>query len=77
MLDVADLRTKVVQPGLWFFPTTPDIDENGTPNLLPMYEAGLVRRLAVRTFDASKQYIWPIPTKEILINENLDQNSGY
>ncbi|MBW6480517.1 MAG: RagB/SusD family nutrient uptake outer membrane protein [Bacteroidales bacterium] len=77
MLDVADLRTKVIEPGLWFFPTTPDIDENGTPNLLPMYEAGLVRRLAVRTFDASKQYIWPIPTKEILINENLSQNPGY
>ncbi len=77
MLDVADLRTKVVQPGLWFFPMIPDIDENGTPNLLPMYEAGLIKRLAVRTFDASKQYIWPIPTKEILINDNLSQNPGY
>lgn len=77
MLDVADLRTKVITPGLWFFPMTPDIDENGTPDLEPMYNAGLCRRLAIRTFDASKQYLWPIPTKEILINENLDQNPGY
>ncbi|MFV0265534.1 MAG: RagB/SusD family nutrient uptake outer membrane protein [Draconibacterium sp.] len=77
MLDVADLRNKVITPGLWFFPITPDIDENGTPDLDPMYNAGLCRRLAIRTFDASRQYLWPIPTKEILINENLDQNPGY
>ena len=77
MLDVAELRTKVIQPGLWFFPMTPQIDENGTPNLEPMYEAGLCRRLAIRSFDPVKQYLWPIPTKEILINDNLDQNPGY
>jgi hypothetical protein len=77
MLDVADLRTKVIEPGLWFFPMIPEIDENGTPNLLPMYEAGLCKRLAIRSFDVTKQYLWPIPTKEILINENIDQNPGY
>lgn len=77
MLDVAELRTKVVQPGLWFFPMIPEIDENGTPDLLPMYEAGLIKRLAIRTFNAPTQYLWPIPTKEILINNNLQQNQGY
>lgn len=77
MLDVAELRTEIIEPGLWFFPMTPDIDENGTPNLLPMYESGLSKRLAIRSFDAPKQYLWPIPTKEILINENLEQNPGY
>ena len=77
MLDVAALRTKIVKPGLWFFPMTPAIDENGSPNLLPMYEAGLIKLLADRQFDASKQYLWPIPTKEILINKNLIQNPGY
>jgi hypothetical protein len=77
MLDVAALRTKIVNPGLWFFPMTPAIDENGSPNLLPMYEAGLIKLLANRQFDASKQYLWPIPTKEILINDNLVQNPEY
>jgi len=77
MLDPDELRTKVVQPGLWFFPMTPDIDENGTPDLSPMYAAGLIKLLAIRQFDAPKQYLWPIPTKEILINGNLIQNPGY
>ncbi|MFW6371807.1 MAG: RagB/SusD family nutrient uptake outer membrane protein, partial [Bacteroidota bacterium] len=77
MLDVSELREKVVEPGLWFFPMTPEIDENGAPDLSPMYDAGLVKRLAIRDFDAPKQYLWPIPTKEVLINENLEQNPGY
>jgi hypothetical protein len=77
MLDVADLRTKVVKPGLWFFPMTPDIDEDGVAILEPMYSAGLCRRLALRDFDKNRQYLWPIPTKEILINSNLKQNDGY
>lgn len=77
MLDVADLRAKVVNPGLWFFPDTPEIDENGIPDLSPMYNAGLIRRLAIRKFDATRQYLWPIPTKEVLINSNLEQNPGY
>ena len=77
MLDVAALRTKVVKTGLWFFPMTPTIDENGSPDLLPMYQAGLIKRLADRQFDASKQYLWPIPTKEILINDSIHQNAGY
>lgn len=77
MLDPADLRTKVVKPGLWFFPEVPAIDEDGVADFAPMYSAGLVKRGAIRNFDAAKQYLWPIPSKEILINTNLKQNSGY
>ncbi len=77
LLDVAELREKIIEPGLWFFPMTPEIDENGIPDLSPMFEAGLVKRLAIRRFEAPKQYLWPIPTKEILINPNLEQNPGY
>lgn len=77
MLDVADLRTKVINPGLWFFPQTPEIDDDGTAIFEPLYDAGLIKRLALRDFDAAKQYVWPLPTKEILINPNLIQNSGY
>lgn len=77
MLNVEALREKVVNEGLWFFPETPEIDEDGVADLSPMYEAGLIRRLAIRNFDATRQYLWPIPTKEIEINDNLEQNPGY
>jgi len=77
MLDVDELKEKVVDQDLWFFPMTPEIDEDGVADLSPMYEAGLVKRLAIRRFEAPKQYLWPIPSKEILINANLDQNPGY
>lgn len=76
MLDVADLRTKVIKPGLWFFPQVPEIDDDGAAIFEPMYTAGLIKRLAIRNYPA-KQYLWPIPTKEILINSNLTQNNGY
>ena len=30
-----------------------------------------------RSFDESKNYLWPIPQSQIDINKNLTQNSGY
>ncbi len=77
MLDVNELREKVVNQDLWFFPETPEIDEDGIADFTPMYNAGLIKLLGLRSFDPSRQYLWPIPSKEILINENLVQNSGY
>lgn len=77
MLDVAELREKIVNKGLWFFPQIPQIDEDGSPDFTAMYDAGQIKLLAIREFDASKQYLWPIPTSEILINSNLKQNTGY
>lgn len=77
MLDPADLRTKVVKKGLWFFPGVPDVDEDGVVDIKPIYDAGLVKLSSLRSFDKSKQYLWPIPSKEILINPNLVQNPGY
>ena len=76
MLDPNDLREKVVNKGLWFFPQIPAIDEDGDADFETMYNAGLVKLCAVRNFPAN-QYLWPIPTKEILINPNLEQNPGY
>ncbi|MBV5283530.1 MAG: RagB/SusD family nutrient uptake outer membrane protein [Paludibacter sp.] len=77
MLDPADLRTKVVKTGLWFFPQTPAIDDNGIADFKPMADAGLIKLITVRAFDATKQYSWPIPTKEVQINSNLTQNPNY
>lgn len=77
MLNPQELVEKVVRKGLWFWPETPQIDEDGVADFSSMYEKGLIRILGPRSFDVSKQYLWPIPTKEILINPNLTQNPGY
>jgi hypothetical protein len=77
MLDVAKLKTQVVDKGLWFFPGTPSIDEDGIPDYSEMYKANLIKILAERKFDKTRQYLWPIPSKEILINQNLVQNPNY
>lgn len=77
MLDVDQLKEKIVNKGLWFFPETPQIDEDGVANFKPMYDKGLIRLLIDRNFDASKHYLWPIPSTEIMINENMEQNPGY
>lgn len=76
MLDVSDLRAKVIQPKLWFFPQVPNIDEDGIADFSAMYQAGLIKQIAVRKFDASRQYLWPIPTTEVLTS-GLKQNPNY
>ncbi len=70
------LREKVVNPGLWFWPSTPQIDENGLSDFSQMENAGQIAVLSQRSWN-DRQYLWPIPTKEILINENLTQNPDY
>jgi hypothetical protein len=65
-----------VKPGLWFFPQTPVLDEDGVADFTPMYSAGLVKQIAVRKFDATRQYLWPIPSNEILTS-HLIQNPNY
>ncbi|KPL11835.1 MAG: starch-binding protein [Bacteroides sp. SM23_62] len=77
MLDPADLQSTVIPQGLWFWSETPQVDEDGIADFTPMFNAGYCKVLAIRKFDASRQYLWPIPSKEILINENIKQNPGY
>lgn len=78
LLDLSELRSKVVDQGLWFFSDTPTIDENGIPDFSQMYATGTIKFLAQRKFDVAKQYLWPIPSKEILANPNLKpQNPNY
>ncbi|KAB2820970.1 MAG: RagB/SusD family nutrient uptake outer membrane protein, partial [Paludibacter sp.] len=76
--SAADLRNKVVKPGLWFWPDTPPIDEDGIALFeeTNMFKEGRIRRLAKRSWP-ERQYLWPIPTSEIQINDNLVQNPEY
>jgi len=77
MLDPAELREKIVNKGLWFFPETPPIDENGIADFSIMFNKGLIKKITQRSFDKDRQYLWPIPAKDILINSNLTQNPNY
>lgn len=62
----------------YFFPqgVIPDVDENGLVDLSEVYETGKIRRVVSRDFP-NRQYLLPIPAKDILINDNLIQNDGY
>jgi len=70
------LKERIVDAGLWFWPWTPEIDENGIPDFDPMFEAGLIALYVERHFEP-KQYLWPIPNTEVLINKNIEQNPLY
>lgn len=76
MLDPNELKAKLVDKNLWFFPSTPSIDEDGVADFKPMFDAGLIK-LIVPTGWTNQQYLWPIPAAEIQINANMKQNDGY
>lgn len=71
-----DLINNVTSKGLWFWPSTPQIDEDGIANFSAMVDAKQISVLAERKWD-ERQYLWPIPTSEIEICPNLTQNPGY
>lgn len=73
---ITELRERIIEPDLWFWPYTPHIDEHGIADFRPMFEEGLIARHVQRNFDP-KQYLWPIPHTDVVINENIDQNPGY
>lgn len=77
LLDLVQLRDKVTSKGLWFFPETPSIDEDGSVDFTSMFDKGLIKLLVLRHFDESKQYLWPIPATEVMINPNIVQNPNY
>ncbi len=52
----------------------PEIDENGIADLSQMVNAGYIVVASERKFDAGRDYLWPIPAADRLINKNLDQN---
>lgn len=55
----------------------PTIDKDGLPDLSPMEKAGYITTFYKMSFDAKKNYLWPIPANDILVNNNLTQNEGY
>lgn len=67
-----------ITSGDYFFPlgTKPAIDENGLVDFSNILETGKMIPIVPRNFP-NRQYLFPIPSKEILINDNIKQNPGY
>lgn len=67
---------RVTSKGDWFWAFAPDVDEDGCADFTKLEAAGKCQVLAERSWNA-RQYLWPIPTTELLINKNIKQNPGY
>lgn len=71
----------LVKTEYWFWGMTPPIDEDGIADFSLLAEKdmeGKTMCTSLCTYSFSKrQYLWPIPTKEIIINPNMKQNEGY
>jgi len=63
------------QKAHWFDEVTPEIDENWHPKY--PNETTLFQIISVNQFDKSKNYLWPIPLKEMDVVSELKQNPGY
>ncbi|GAA4410747.1 RagB/SusD family nutrient uptake outer membrane protein [Nibrella viscosa] len=59
----------------WPFPGVTPLDDNGIPDYSVF--GSDVKVVAQRSFDKSRQYLWPIPALERRVNPNLTQNPGY
>jgi hypothetical protein len=63
--------------GNYPFGGIPEIDENGIADLSDMVDAGYIVVASERKFDAGRDYLWPVPAADRLVNENLDQNPNW
>ena len=55
----------------------PEIDENGIADLRNMVTAGYIVVASERKFNPQRDYLWPVPDADRLINENLKQNPNW
>lgn len=75
-LQPDELLNNIVKKDLWFWGMTPQIDEDGLADFSALYNAGLVALGAKRVFP-DRQYLWPIPTRDMTLCPNLKNNPGY
>lgn len=59
----------------WYDPVVPQLDAYGHA-VYPQADE-LFKVISVNTFDPAKNYLWPIPQKELDVNPHLEQNPHY
>lgn len=69
---------KLIKSGDFFFTNKalPDVDENGLVDLKPLLATKTIRQHTARYFP-ERQYLFPIPSYDIITAPNLTQNPGY
>lgn len=74
----AKINKAAAAAGKWFWPETPEFDEEGFPNFDKMAaENDYIEQHVERNF-VSKVYLWPLPSDEVqIMKEKLLQNPGY
>jgi len=60
-----------------FLSEAPDINEYGTPNYDNVGNADQMDVVEIRSFNPTRDYLWPIPRIELETNPLLEQNPGY
>jgi hypothetical protein len=78
--SVSDEYRKLIQnwqDGNYPIGGIPEIDENGIADLNYMVNAGYIVVASERKFEYKRDYLWPVPDADRLINENLDQNPNW
>lgn len=55
----------------------PKFDENGYADLQYCLDNGWITVAAARTFNKDRDYLWPIPAADLLVNPSLGQNPGW
>ena len=63
--------------GNYPFGGVPQIDEDGIADMQPMVDAGYIVVATERKFHEDRDYLWPIPAADRLINESLTQNPNW
>lgn len=71
-----ELISKVTSKGLWFWPATPSVDDDGLADFSALAAAGWIGVGAKRVFP-DRQYLWPIPTHDMELCPALENNEGY
>lgn len=75
-LNGTDIK-KYYSDGKWFWPETPQIDEDGFADFSPMFEKGDIQLYGLHVYDPKVEF-FPIPNEDVIIMDgHLEQNPGY
>lgn len=77
-MPAVDQMKKNEATGYWIFPKDirPKFDSDGNVDVSAFVAAGYAKEVVKRSF-VSREYLFPVPTKEILVCSRLKQNPGY
>ncbi len=76
LYPASDCLEQIVNTGDWFWAFTPDVDDEGLADFSRLEAAGKIMPLSERSWN-DRQYLWPLPTTDIMLNDKMVNNPGY